>query len=400
MTHDITPDEAAGRAGLRPGPTNSLHDVAGVQVGHHGATEDGYLSGTSVVLFGPDGAVAGVDVRGSGPATRETDLLDPVNAVERVHAIVLTGGSAFGLAAADGVMQRLEARSIGVEVVVPATRPDPDAADVSDAPDGAPTRLAKVPIVPTAALFDLGRGGDVARRPDASFGAAAHDAAFASPDATPATGADDGQPAAGLVGAGIGAVAGGIKGGLGTASAVLPDGTTVAAVVAVNSVGATVDPATGELYGIRCGLDGEFAHLDTPSADDLAAYRAAAPWDLRATLNTTLAVLVTDATLTKAQCTKLAGIGHDGYARAIRPVHTMLDGDTIFAAATGERPPLDLLGLQDLLAAAGDTVSRAIANGMLAATSTRTSAGQWRSYLDWFPSVGAPTGNDDREEPT
>jgi L-aminopeptidase/D-esterase-like protein len=393
VTHDITPDEAAGRAALRPGPTNSLHDVAGVQVGHHGATEDGYLSGTSVVLFGADGAVAGVDVRGSGPATRETDLLDPVNAVERVHAIVLTGGSAFGLAAADGVMRRLEARSIGVEVVVPATGTDPDA------PDGRPTSLAKVPIVPTAALFDLGRGGDVARRPDATFGAAAHDAALTAPE-TPANSADDDQPASGLVGAGIGTLAGGIKGGLGTASTVLSDGTTVAALVAVNSVGATVDPATGDLYGIRCGLDGEFAHLGNPSSEDLAAYRAAAPWDRRATLNTTLAALVTDATLTKAQCTKLAGIGHDGYARAIRPVHTMLDGDTIFAAATGERPAPDLLGMQDLLAAAGDAVSRAIAYGMLAATSTRTPAGAWRSYLDWFPSVSASTGDDEAEEAT
>lgn len=382
MTDSASTTGASHRAPLRPGPTNTLYDVPAVQVGHQGAIGDGFLSGTTVVLLGADGAVAGVDVRGSGPATRETDLLDPVNAVERVHAIVVTGGSAFGLASADGVMRRLEERGIGVEVTVPAVDAGTSVADDGSAAD---TRLAVVPIVPTAALFDLGRGGDVACRPDAAFGAAAHDAALDGEVA---------EPDAGLVGAGIGSVAGGLKGGLGTASTVLPDGTTVAAMVAVNSVGATVDPLTGELYGARCGLEGEFAHLIPPGAADLAAYQEAAPWDVWATLNTTLGVVITDATLTKAQCAKLAGIGHDGYARAIRPVHTMLDGDTIFAAATGARPAPDLVGLQHLLDAAGDAVSRAIAHGMLAATSTRTPAGEWRSYLDWFPSARGTTWTD------
>ena len=352
----------------RPGATNSLVDVAGVRVGHHTATGEGWLTGTSVVLLGDEGAVASGDVRGGGPATRETDLLDPTAAVERVHALVITGGSAFGLAAADGVMARLEQRGIGVSVVPPA------------GPDGLAPPAATVPIVPAAAIFDLGRGGELANRPDPGFGAAAHDAALA---------ADPTQPVpAGSVGAGVGAVAGGLRGGLGSVSVVLADGTTVAALAVCNAVGATVDPTTGALSGARVGLPGEFDHLRVPDEQELEAHRAAVAGE--ASLNTTVAVVATDATLAKAHCAKLAAVAHDGLARAIRPVHSLADGDTVFAAATAARPAPDFAAFQALLAAGADAVARAIVHAMLAATSVSTPVGTWQSYRDRFPSVVPP----------
>lgn len=350
---------------LRPGPTNSLVDVAGVRVGHHTAIDAGWLTGTSVVLLGDEGAVASGDVRGGGPATRETDLLDPIASVERVHALVLTGGSAFGLAAADGVMARLEQRGIGVSVAPPA------------GPDGLAPPVATVPIVPTAAIFDLGRGGELGNRPDPGFGAAAHDAALA---------ADPTQPVpAGSVGAGAGAVAGGLRGGVGSASVVLADGTTVAALAVCNAVGATVDPTTGALSGAQMGLPGEFDHLRLPDEQELAAHHAAQVGE--ASLNTTVAVVATDATLAKAHCAKLAAVAHDGLARAIRPVHSLADGDTVFSAATGRRAAPDFGGFQALLGAGADTVTRAIVSAMLAATSVSTSAGAFESYRDRFPSA-------------
>lgn len=356
-------------AAPRSGPTNTLVDVTGVRVGHHTATDEGWLTGTTVVLLGDDGAVASGDVRGGGPATRETDLLDPTASVERVHGLVLTGGSAFGLAAADGVMARLEQRGIGVSVAPPA------------GPDGRTPPTATVPIVPTAAIFDLGRGGELANRPGPQFGAAAHDAALAGTAAEPV--------AAGSVGAGAGAVAGGLRGGLGSASVVLADGTTVAALVVCNAVGSPVDATSGELSGAHLGLDGEFDHLRPPDGHELAAHRAAVVGE--AALNTTVAVVATDANLTKAQCAKLAAVAHDGLARAIRPVHSLADGDTVFAAATCTRAPADFGQLQALLGAGADTVARAIVHAMLAATSASTPAGTWPSYRDRFPSA-VPSG--------
>ncbi len=348
----------------RTGPTNSLVDVAGLRVGHAQRIGEGWLSGSTVVLTGPVGAVGGVDVRGGGPGTRETDLLDPRNNVERVHAVLLTGGSAFGLAAADGVMARLAAAGVGYPV-------GPEPGQV-------------VPIVPAAVVFDLGRGGDFTARPDASFGALAHDQA-----AGPTGGA---AVLAGSVGAGTGAVAGGLRGGVGSASEVLPDGTTVGALVVVNAVGSTVDLGIGELLGARHLLPGEVPALRRPSADDLAAARdaAAARPEPRPPLATTLVVLGTDLALSKAQCQKVAGIGHDGLARAINPVHTMFDGDTVFALATGslQRAP-DPVAFHALLGAAADCVTRAVVHAMLAATSVETPAGTWRSYYDAFPSAGS-----------
>lgn len=347
---------------LRRGPTNTLTDVPGVRVGHADRRGDGWLSGTTVVLAPDGGACAGVDVRGGGPGTRETDLLDPRNVVERVDAFVLSGGSAFGLAAADGVVQRLFDAGVGLSV-------------------GGPGEV--VPIVPGAVIFDLGRGGNFSARPDRTLGEEAYDAAIAhGSDAVPL----------GVVGAGTGARAGGLKGGVGSASAVLPDGTTVAALVVVNAVGSCVDPATGELYAARFGLGEEFCGLCVPSAEDLSAVRtagevASGTAALGASLATTIGVVATDATLTKAQCAKVSGIAHDGMARAIRPVHTMFDGDTVFTMATGSRPAPDLPVLQSILDAAGDCFTRAIGRAMLAADTVETPAGRWRSYREAFPSA-------------
>jgi putative pantetheine hydrolase len=345
----------------RTGSTNSLVDVTGLRVGHVHRVGAGWLTGSTVVLTGAAGAVAGVDVRGGGPGTRETDLLDPRNNVQRVHAVLLTGGSAFGLAAADGVMARLVAAGVGYPV-------GPEPGQV-------------VPIVPAAVVFDLGRGGDFAARPDPSFGGLAFD------QAAGLTG--DAAVIAGSVGAGTGAVAGGLKGGVGSASEVLPDGSTVGALVVVNAVGSTVDLGTGELLGARHLLPGEVPALHRPSLGDLAAARAAAAArpEPRPPLATTLVVLGTDLTLSKAQCQKVAGIGHDGLARAVNPVHTMFDGDTVFSLATGTGAAPEPLQLHALLAAAADCVTRAVVHAMLAATSVETPAGAWRSYSDAFPSA-------------
>jgi len=347
----------------RTGSTNSLVDVDGLRIGHVRRVGAGWLTGSTVVLAGAGGAVGGVDVRGGGPGTRETDLLDPRNNVQRVHAVLLTGGSAFGLAAADGVMARLAAAGVGYPV-------GPEPGQV-------------VPIVPAAVVFDLGRGGDFTARPDASFGGLAYDeAAGLGGVATPLTG---------CVGAGTGAVAGGLKGGVGSASEVLPDGSTVGALVVVNAVGSTVDLATGELLGARHLLAGEVPALRRPSPDDLAAALDAAATrpEPRPPLATTLVVLGTDLALSKAQCQKVAGIGHDGLARAINPVHTMFDGDTVFSVATGMREAPDPVAFHALLGAAADCVTRAVVHAMLAATTVETSAGAWRSYSDAFPSAGS-----------
>jgi L-aminopeptidase/D-esterase-like protein len=328
------------------GQTNSIADVAGIRIGHVQRSGDGWLTGVTVVLPPPEGAVAGVDVRGGGPGTRETDLLDPQKMVERVHAVVLSGGSAYGLAAADGVMTELAAAATGFPV-------GPEPGQV-------------VPIVPAAVLFDLGRGGDFGKRPTAEDGRAAVAVADAAAGRRQ-----------GCVGAGTGAVTGSLKGGIGTASAVLTDGTTVAALMVANAVGSAVDPATGELYGSRFGLPGEFPQLRPHPA---AGSPGAAGPALRG-LSTTIGVVATDAVLTKAQCAKVAGVGHDGLARAIRPAHSMFDGDTIFALATGTSPAaVSPEPFHELLAAAADCVSRAIAHAMLQANPVTTPAGYWPSY--------------------
>lgn len=320
---------------MRAGDRNCLTDVAGLRVGQAALAGPGALSGTTVVLAPPGGATGGVDVRGAAPGTRETDLLSPSATVDRVHALVLSGGSAFGLDTASGVMARCERDGEGFAV-----------------PGGV------VPIVPAAVLFDLGRGGDFAARPDAALGAAAYDAAT------------DRAVAQGVAGAGTGAVAGGLTAGVGTASAVLDAGYTVAALVVVNAVGSGVDPATGELLGARSGLPGEFGALPVPAPAALGDLREAAAahgGGRAAGTATSLMLVATDATLDKAGCGRMATMAHDGLARAISPVHTVLDGDTAFALATGTRPAPDLPATFALHAAAADVVTRAVVHALLAA---------------------------------
>lgn len=332
-------------ASHRPGPLNLITDVPGIEVGNHQANH----TGTTVVLA-RGGAVGGVDVRGSAPGTRETDLLDPVNLVDRVNAIVLSGGSAFGLAAADGVMAWLEEQGLGWPLG-----------------DG-----NVIPIVPSAVLFDPGRfGRDFRDRPTADFGRQACAALTA------------GAFSLGNVGAGAGCIAGGLKGGLGSASLDLGQGVIVGALVAVNPFGSVVDPATGALLGARLEIAGEFGPL--PPAGPAAVGPPRAPAPIR---NTTIAVVATNLALTKAQTTKLAQMAQDGLARAISPAHTLFDGDTVFALATGQIP---LASLQEVAAwgsepaaliragaAAADTLTRAIVHAILAAASV----GEIRAYRD------------------
>ena len=225
-----------------------------------------------------------------------------------------------------------------------------------------------VPIVPGAVIFDLARGGDFSRRPTAETGAAAYDAA--------ASRGSDGPVEQGNVGAGTGAVAGGVKGGVGSASVVAAGIGTVGALAVVNAVGSCVDPLTGGLYGAHFGLPGEFDE-NTVSRPGLELPERPPP-----SLSTTLVVVATDVPLPKARCQKMAGIGHDGLARAIRPVHTMFDGDTVFAVSTGEGNEPDNLAFHSLLDQAGDCVTRAVAHAMLAAETVTTPGGTFKSYRD------------------
>ena len=290
--------------------SGAITDVAGVKVGHF--TDSRRPTGCTVILT-EAGVVGGIDVRGAAPGTRETELLSPVNAIERVHAVLLSGGSSFGLAAADGVMRWLEERGIGVQV-------------------GA----VRVPIVPAAILFDLYLG-DHRIRPDAAAGYAACEAASTQ------------HPAEGSVGAGTGAVVGklfglerAMKGGVGTAS-VRVGGVTVGAIVAVNAVGDVVDPASGKIVAGARTEDGR--HL---LGTTRAMLRGAVPTQMQPGGATTIGLVATDAVLSKAQATKLAQMAHDGLARSINPVHSMTDGDTLFALATGHSgraPHLTLLGV-------------------------------------------------------
>ena len=338
----------------RPGPLNAIIDVAGLRVGHVTRDEPGWLTGVTVVVP-PEGTVGGVDVRGGAPGTRETDLLSPTCHVDRIDAVVLAGGSAFGLAAADGVMHEAYAAGLGWPV-------------------GAPSEV--VPIVPAAVVFDLGRGGLFAHVPTADDGARAWREAR------------DGTVALGSVGAGTGARAGGLRGGVGTASAVVDD-VTVGALVVVNAMGSPCAP-DGSLYAVRSGLADEFADVPTPDPVAAQAYwsdQAAAMEDLRAGTATTIGVVATDAALTKVQCRKLAEVSHDGLARGLSPVHTAYDGDAIFTLATGDAGAPGELDLVRIQAAAADCVTRAIAHAMLAATSVdRTDDGgvalpSWRERL-------------------
>ncbi|MFB7460057.1 MULTISPECIES: P1 family peptidase [unclassified Streptomyces] len=336
---------------------DALTDVEGVRVGHATRTGGGWLTGTTVVLAPEGGAVAAVEVRGGGPGTKETDALDPRNLVRTVEAVVLTGGSAYGLDAASGVMAWLEERGRGVRV-------GPDPSHV-------------VPVVPAACVFDLGRGGDFRARPDAATGRAAVESAAASEVG--------GRVPEGCVGAGTGAAVGPLKGGVGTASTVLDSGVTVAALVVANAVGSAVDPETGVLYGELFQGPVKYPDARVHERARLRLAEAAAR-NVPPPLNTTLAVVATDADLTKAQAQKLAGTAHDGIARAVRPVHLLNDGDTVFALATGARPldPGAPLALNEILAAGADQVTRAIVRAVRAAEAVTGPGGEWPAYEELY----------------
>ncbi|NNE11304.1 MAG: P1 family peptidase [Ilumatobacter sp.] len=339
-------------------------DVAGLRVGHHQRTGRGWQTGTTVV-FAPEGAVAAVDVRGGGPGTRETDALDARNLVDRVHGICLTGGSAYGLAAAHGVAEALERRHLGVQV-----GPEPSAV---------------VPVVPAAVIFDLGRGGDFTNRPDAGFG----NRALATADRSS-------WSKRGSVGAGTGARAGGIQGGVGMASTTVelaagegpPTLVTVAALAVVNSSGFVIDPATGAPWVKIRGLR-------RPSRDDRTRLGEAVAAAHAAPLNTTIGVVASDAALSRAETGRLAQSAHDGLARAVRPAHSLMDGDTVFGLATAARDlPVDTAGivraptsravhLNALFAAAADVFALACADAVV----TAETVGSTPSYRELCPSA-------------
>lgn len=312
------------------GARNLITDVAGLRVGN---AEDLRLRSGVTVLVGEVPFTAGVHVMGGAPGTRETDLLSPDRLVEEVDALVLSGGSAFGLDAASGVADGLRARGRGFAV-----------GDV------------RVPIVPGAILFDLLNGGDKDWRenPYKGLGVAALNAA------SQAFGI-------GSVGAGTGATTANLRGGLGSASVVLPSGVTVGALVAVNALGAATVGDGPEFWAAPFEMGDEFGGRGVARAypDPLRA-----PTKLAQHGNTTIGIVATDARLTQAQCTRLATAAHDGFARALVPSHTLMDGDLVFAAATGTRPAPDLAGQVLLGHAAACVVARAIARAVFAAGSS------------------------------
>ena len=323
---------------------HTLTDIPGLLVGHQ-ADRDG-ATGCTVILC-PDGATAGVDVRGGGPGTREVALLDPLRAVQQVHAIVLSGGSAFGLAAANGVVRWLEAHGYGYE-----------------------TPAARVPIVPSAILYDLGIGAaDV--RPDADMGYAACEAASDAPVAEGSVGAGTGATVGKLLG-----FAQATKSGLGTASRRLGGVAgkfSVAALVAVNAIGDVVDPATGQIVaGARLpdgGWADSMALLESRLEQMMEVVGSQPPMGQ----NTTLAVVATNAPLDKVGCTKVAQMAHNGLARTIRPVHTAFDGDTVFALSkpSGSASVLGLREASLLGSVAADVLAEAVLRAVRLATGLR-----------------------------
>lgn len=319
---------------FRTGPRNLITDVAGLRVGN--VSDEKLKSGVTIVLCDTP-AVAGVQILGGAPGTRETDLLEPHNSVDTVNAIVLSGGSAFGLDAASGVQAALREKRVGFEV-----------------------RGNWIPIVPAAILFDLANGGDKdwGRYPPyremgyAAVQTAAHDFAI------------------GTTGAGAGALTAGLKGGLGSASTVLDSGVHVGALAAVNPTGSVTVGRSRHFWAAPFEIGDEFGNLGYPSPIDADAKRILLKFrDEPVGANTTVAVVATDAVLTSAAAKRLAIAAHDGFTRAIWPTHTPADGDLVFALATGASgKELSADDAIDLYAAAGATMARAIARGVYAAT--------------------------------
>lgn len=318
-----------------PGPRNLITDVAGLSVGN--AHDARLVSGVTVVI--PEEPVtAAVQVLGGAPGTRETDALEPHNSLQAIHGIVLSGGSAFGLDAASGVQSLLRERKIGVEVFG-----------------------HRVPIVPAAILFDLYNGGDKDWGRHAPYRELGYEAARSAAA----------EFGIGTAGAGFGALTSTFKGGLGSASTRLPDGVTVGALVAVNPAGSATVGRTPHFWAAPFEIGAEFGGLGLPSplpgtATDLQWKFAQPP---RPGANTTIAVIATDAALSKAEAKRLAIAAHDGFARAIWPAHTPGDGDLVFALATGAKPaPQDMRAMMELSAAAAATMARAVARGVFHAT--------------------------------
>jgi L-aminopeptidase/D-esterase-like protein len=322
---------ASSQTRRRKSGDSAITDVAGIEVGHF--TDTRRPTGCTVVLA-RDGAVAGVDVRGAAPGTRETDLLAPANLVERVHGILLAGGSAWGLDAAGGVVRWLEEQGAGLDL-----------------------GTVRLPLVPAAVLFDLPLG-DASIRPDAAAGYAACQAASTK------------APAEGNVGAGAGAAVGKVfgiaramKGGIGTAS-VTVDGVTVGALVACNAMGDVIDPETGTVIAGARTKAGK-SLIDARRA----LLRGEAPQPMLAGTNTTIGVIATDAVITKAQASRLATVAHDGLARTINPVHTMSDGDTLFVLGTGRSKKSP--GMVVLSTMAAEATARAVVRAVRAARGVR-----------------------------
>lgn len=313
-----------------PVANSTLTAVPGITVGHHTLTER--PTGCTVVIVDGDGATGGVSQRGGSPGTRETDLLNPLNRVDKVNAVVLAGGSAFGLDAATGTMRWLEDHGIGWN-----------------------TRVAKVPIVPAAILFDLGVGSDPRIRPTADCGYRAADAATAAP-------VEEGSVGAGT-GATVGKFGGGrsMKGGVGSVAFTLPSGLVVGAIVAVNAVGDIVDSKTGQIVAGSLLPDDSFRDLRRVIHADVEVLPT------RAGENTTIAVVATNARLSKSDVNRIALMADDGMARSIYPSHTVGDGDTVFALATGQWD--GPVNINVIGALAADAISDAIVRAVTQATS-------------------------------
>lgn len=337
-----------------PGPQNAITDVPGIEVGHATRVADGYRTGTTVVLT-EQGATTGVSVQGGAPGTKEIGLLEPGGHVSQAHAVVLSGGSAYGLDTATGVMRWLEERGHGF-----------------------PVEGGVVPIVPAAILYDLGRGGDFSKRPDASFGYDAADAASSDPVET------------GRVGAGTGA-----RYGLGSASVVLPSGHTVGAIVGLNPAGSPVNPRTCRPYGAFLELGDEFGLVPPdpgacespekdPEAGDGQASAGGGPF------NTTIAVVATDAPLGQAQARRMAMVSNSGLARSIRPIHGLFDGDVVFGMSTTTAPSeLSRRELQAVYGAAADALGRAVVHALV----------DGGVYCERYPSACRERGDQGREPP-
>jgi D-aminopeptidase len=334
---------------VQAGPRNLITDVAGLKIGQ--ASDAEVRTGVSIIL--PDRpAVAACDVRGGGPASRETDVLLPENLVQEVDGIVLSGGSVYGLASADGVAAWMGARNRGFAL--------------REAPGVPPS-----PILPTACLYDLANAGDKAWGEQPPYQQLGIEAVESAADTFEL----------GTAGAGYGANSGGLKGGLGSASAISRDGMTVGALVAVNSLGSAVAPGSKQFWAAPWELDEEFGGLGT---DELAAGPEDYGRAMRPRANTTLACVATDVALTRVELKRIAIMAQDGMGRALRPAHAPFDGDIVFALSTAEREasgsPLRAVLVTRLGAMAADVLARAIARAIYEATA--------------FPDAGAPAWRD------